>query len=360
MSGTTAVSLAIIYTRAQDGISAPLVTVEVHLANGLPGLSIVGQPEATVKESKDRVRAAMLNAAIEFPARRLTINLAPADLHMEGGRFDLAIALGILAASGQLAGERLHEYDFIGELALTGELRRIRGALPAAFHARGAGRALILPHSNADEAAQVSGATIHGAQHLLEVCEHLRGTTALAAHAAPRAAPCPDTLDLRDVRGQAHAKRALEVAAAGGPKHQIIGPPDTEKTLQTSRIASILPPLTEEEALAAADIASISDQGFDAAHWGQRPFRAPHHTASAVALVGGGSQPRPGEISLAHHGVLFLGGLPEIARRVHEVLRAPLESGRIIISRAARQAEFPARFQLIGVMNLCHCGYHEV
>src|SRR3569623_1681343 len=306
MSGTTAVSLAIIYTRAQDGISAPLVTVEVHLANGLPGLSIVGLPAATVKESKDRVRAALLNAAFDFPARRITINLAPAALPKEGGRFDLPIALGILAASGQLAGERLHEYEFIGELALTGELRRIRGALPAAFHARGAGRALILPHSNADEAAQVRGATIHGAQYLLEVCEHLRGTTALAAHAAQRAAPCPDTLDLRDVRGHAPAKRALEIAAARG---------------------------------------------------GQRPCRAPHHTASAVALVGGGSQPRPGEISLAHHGVLFLDELPEFDRRVLEVLREPLESGCIIISRAARQAEFPARFQLVAAMNPCHCGY---
>ena len=351
-------SLAVIHTRAQEGIGAPSVTVEVHLANGLPSLSIVGLPEATVKESKDRVRAALLNAEFDFPARRITINLAPADLPKEGGRFDLPIALGILAASGQIPPERLNEFEFIGELALTGALRRIRGALPAALHSRNAGRALILPHSNADEAALVRDATVFGARHLLEVCEHLRGTAPLSPHVISAVTVHADHApDLNEVRGQAHAKRALEIAAAGGHNLLFIGPPGTGKTMLASRLTSILPPLGEEEALEAAAIASISDQGFDAAQWARRPFRAPHHTASAVALVGGGSQPRPGEISLAHHGVLFLDELPEFDRRVLEVLREPLESGRIIISRAARQAEFPARFQLVAAMNPCHCGY---
>src|SRR3569832_2822199 len=346
------VSLAIIYTRALNGISAPLVTVEVHLANGLPGLSIVGLPEVTVKESKDRVRAALLNAAFDFPARRITINLAPADLPKEGGRLDLPIALGILAASGQLPPERLNEFEFIGELALTGALRRIRGALPAALHSRNAGRALILPHSTADEAALVRDATVFGARHLLEVCEHLRGTAPLSPHViSAKTKHTEQAPDLNEVRGQAHAKRALEIAAAGGHNLLFIGPPGTGKTMHASRLTSILPPLGEKEALAAAAIASISELGIDDAQWARRPFRAPHHTASAVALVGGGSQPRPGEISLAHHGVLFLDELPEFDRRVLEVLREPLESGRIIIWRAACFAVFPVCFLLIGAKN---------
>ncbi|HOB61029.1 MAG TPA: YifB family Mg chelatase-like AAA ATPase [Candidatus Competibacteraceae bacterium] len=351
-------SLAIVYTRAQVGIDAPLVSVEVHLSSGLPGLFIVGLPEAAVKESKDRVRGAILNSQFEFPSRRITINLAPADLPKEGGRFDLPIALGILAASGQINPERLSQYEFLGELALSGELRRIRGALPAALACRDAGRTLLVPSDNAGEATLVSDAQILGAAHLLEVCRQLATGAALQPPIAP-SRPVAVVLerDLGDVRGQHHAKRALEIAAAGNHNLLLIGPPGTGKTMLACRLPGILPPLSEAEALETAAIASVSAQGLDLQQWGIRPFRSPHHTASAVALVGGGGQPRPGEISLAHQGVLFLDELPEYDRRVLEVLREPLESGRITISRAARQADFPARFQLVAAMNPCPCGY---
>lgn len=351
-------SLATLYSRAGVGVDAPLVTVEVHLGGGLPSLSIVGLPELAVKESKDRVRGALLTAQFEFPPKRITINLAPADLPKEGGRFDLAVALGILGASGQVQGQQLRDYEFIGELALSGELRPVRGVLPVALAARAAGRRLLVPIENAPEAALIADLEVLPARHLLEVCAHLNGTTPLAPFPGPPARRDGDGYpDLADVRGQRHAKRALEIAAAGGHSLLMVGPPGTGKSMLASRLPGILPSMTDAEALEAAAVLSVSEVGFDPRRWGQRPFRSPHHTASGVALVGGGGNPRPGEISLAHQGVLFLDELPEFDRRVLEVLREPLESGRITISRAARQAEFPSRFQLIAAMNPCPCGY---
>ena len=351
-------SLAVVYSRAPVGINAPLVSVETHLANGLPALSIVGLAETEVKESKDRVRAALLNTRFDFPSRRITINLAPADLPKEGGRFDLAIALGILAASQQIPVTELEQYEFLGELALSGQLRPVRGVLPAAMQAAQAGRILVIPAENAPEAALVSEARILPIQHILEFCAHLSGQQRLALFQATSRVNGINPPDLAEVRGQQHAKRALEIAAAGGHSLLMIGPPGTGKTMLASRLPGILPPMNEAEALETAALHSISSQGFDLKHWKQRPFRQPHHTASAVALVGGGSQPRPGEISLAHNGVVFLDELPEFNRHVLEVLREPIESGQISISRAARQADFPARFQLIAAMNPCPCGYH--
>lgn len=351
-------SLSIVYTRANCGIEAPLVTVETHLSNGLPSLSIVGLPEATVKESRDRVRSAILNSHFEFPSRRITVNLAPADLPKEGGRFDLAIALGILAASGQVPEQALSAYEFLGELSLGGELRPVRGCLSAARKSLGEQRALVLAPDNAEEAALCSGARILPAQNLLRVAAHLHGRETIAAQ-APTQPPEPDadSADLLDVNGQAQAKRALEIAAAGNHNLLLYGPPGTGKTMLASRLPGILPPLRENEMLEVASIFSISNNPQRKPSL-QRPFRNPHHTASAVALVGGGSSPRPGEISLAHHGVLFLDELPEFQRKVLEVLREPLESGEILISRANWQLTFPARFQLVAAMNPCPCGYY--
>ena len=351
--------LCVLTSRARAGIHAPEVTVEVHTASGLPALSIVGLPELAVKESKDRVRGAMASGRFQFPAGRVTINLAPADLPKEGGRFDLPIALGILGASGQVRVEQLPRLELLGELALTGALRPVTGVLPAALAARDAGRALVLPRRNAEEAALVGGLEILPAEHLLEVCDHLNGETPLGAFDAPQARRRrPQYPDLADVHGQEHAKRALEIAAAGAHSLLFIGPPGTGKSMLANRLPGILPELSEDEALETAAIRSVSGRdGLDPARWRERPFRAPHHTASGVALVGGGGNPRPGEVSLAHQGVLFLDELPEFDRRVLEVLREPLESGHIQISRAARQAQFPARFQLVAAMNPCPCGY---
>jgi magnesium chelatase family protein len=350
-------SLALVASRALAGIDAPEVTVEVHLGPGLPAFTIVGLPDAEVREAKDRVRAALNHARFEFPARRITVNLAPAELPKDSARFDLPIALGILAASGQVRPEALAAHEFAGELSLNGELRAVRGALAMALRARAAGRAFVLPEANAGEAALASGARILPARSLLEVCSHLMGESLLPGFDGMSRITDARYPDFAEVKGQAQAKRALEVAAAGSHSLLLIGPPGTGKSMLATRFPGILPPLTDTEALEVAAIHSASSKGFETAHWGERPMRAPHHTASSAALVGGGSPPRPGEISLAHGGVLFLDELPEFGRDVLEALREPLETGTISISRAARQAQFPARFQLVAAMNPCPCGY---
>lgn len=365
-------SLAVVRSRALDGLSAPEVQVEVHLANGLPSFTLVGLADTEVKEARERVRAALSESGFAFPHnRRITVNLAPADLPKESGRFDLPIALGILAAQELLDSTLLARCEFAGELSLAGELRPIRGALPLALAARreAAGRALVLPYASAMEAARVDGVDVRGARHLTEVVEALlprpaeeipRGESAHLRLPRPKAEARRaerTVLDLADVRGQAQAKRALEIAAAGGHSLLLVGPPGSGKSMLAQRLVGLLPDMADDEALASAALASVSANGFDSARFGQRPFRSPHHSASAVALVGGGSPPRPGEISLAHGGVLFLDELPEFPRQALEALREPLETGHVTISRAARQAHFPARFQLIAAMNPCPCGW---
>ncbi|WP_434778790.1 YifB family Mg chelatase-like AAA ATPase [Neisseria sp. Ec49-e6-T10] len=351
-------SLAVVYSRALTGMDAPLVEVEAHLANGLPAFNIVGLPETEVKESRDRVRAAILQSGFEFPAKKITVNLAPADLPKESGRFDLPIAVGILAASGQIKNKQLLEYEFAGELALSGALRPIRGALAMVWQAIKAKRTFILPPSSAQSAALVKEAKVLCAPDLLSVCAHLNLLSQLEMVTAPEEPIYSPTVqaDLIDVKGQESARFALELAAAGGHSLLFVGPPGTGKSMLATRLPSILPPMNSQELLESASLRSLVHNQSESSFF-DRPFRSPHHSASAVALVGGGSNPKPGEISLAHHGVLFLDELPEFDRKVLEVLREPLETGEIHISRANRQATFPARFQLIAAMNPCPCGY---
>jgi magnesium chelatase family protein len=351
-------SYATTLCRAALGVEAPLVTVETHLANGLPAFTIVGLPEKAVQESRERVRSALLNSGFDFPARRITVNLAPADVPKYGSRFDVAISVGILLASGQLPEAAAAGYELLGELSLAGAIRPVSGVLPAALCAAASNARLVVPHENADEACLVKRLEVFPADHLLTLTGHLNGDSPIAAASAAPPQSLPSAgLDLADVQGQAQARRALEVAAAGRHHLLMMGPPGSGKSMLASRLPGILPQMSEQEALEQAAIRSVAQRRIDLANWRRRPFRSPHHTASGVALAGGGGQPAPGEISLAHCGVLFLDELPEFSTNVLEVLREPLETRRILISRAARQAEFPADFQLVAAMNPCKCGY---
>ena len=354
---------AFTFSRAEVGIEAPIITVEVDISQGLPQIQIIGLPEAAVKEAKDRVKAAIVNAGFKTPQRRVTVNLAPADLPKQGGRYDLAIAVCILAANGDVPLLAIRNLVFLGELALDGELRAVKGVLPAAVRCRENNNELIVPVANETEAALVDDVSAFAARSLLDVVSHLHGTAALpGVKRSKKSNIQTSSRKLSDVFGQDLAKRALIIAAAGGHNLLMSGPPGTGKTMLASRLIDLLPPLSRKEQLEVAAVQSVSSHvsakaPVDAANWGMRPFRAPHHTASAVALVGGGNPPKPGEISLAHRGVLFLDELPEFPRQALEVLREPLESGKIIISRAHHQVEYPAAFQLVAAMNPCPCGY---
>lgn len=353
-------SLSLIHTRASIGIDAPPINVEVHISNGMPGFTLVGLPETTVKEAKDRVRSALINSGFNFPSKRITVNLSPADIPKEGSRFDLPIAIAILAATGQLAHEQLDTYEFLGELSLSGQIQAVKGAIPAALASQKQGHTLIISAQNSHEISLIDNNQVMVAHTISEICNHFYGNTPLNnVRYQQSLAPQTSSLDLNDVIGQEQAKRALEIAAAGGHNLLLIGPPGTGKTMLAMRLTALLPELNDQEALESAAIASLINNKKAGYNWRQRPFRAPHHSASMPALVGGGSLPKPGEISLAHNGVLFLDELPEFDRRVLDALREPLESGEIVISRANAKVTYPAKVQLIAAMNPSPTGHYQ-